>query len=144
MLGDVRKYMRLGLAALASQGSDESGGDRRARAQAVAEQISAFAASFLEWSAEARTSLAKEIKDLVARQVQEMGLATEKDLHRLQMRIDRLEEKLLPTKETATAKPKSVAKTKSKAKRATRAKSSSKAKSIPKAGTRSRAARGPR
>jgi polyhydroxyalkanoate synthesis regulator phasin len=137
MLEDVRKYMRLGLEVLASQGSDETGGDRRARAQVVAEQLSAFAASFLEWSAEARASLVKEIKDLVARQVQEMGLARNKDLQILQRRVDRLEERLAPTRGTANTKPKSASTTKTRAKRATRAKSAAKASG------RSRAARGP-
>lgn len=88
----MRKYVRLGLIALSSPISDESGGDRRASAHFVAEQLSTLAASFLEWSAEARTSLVREIKELVARQVQEMGMATKKDLERLQRRVDRLEE----------------------------------------------------
>jgi hypothetical protein len=137
MLEDVRKYMRLGLEALASQGSNESGGDRRARAQVAAEQLSAFAASFLDWSAEARTSLVKEIKELVARQVLEMGLATKKDLQSLQRRIDRLEGRLTPTS-SANAKPKSATKAKSRAKGPTRAKPAAKASS------RSKGARGPR
>ena len=144
MLEDVRKYMRLGLEALASQGSDEAGGDRRVRAQAVAEQLSTFAASFLEWSAEAKASLVKEIKDLVARQVQEMGLATKKDLQGVQRRIDRLEERLAPTTGTAKAKPKRATGAKSKAKKPTRAKRSPRAKTAVKASSRSRAARGPR
>lgn len=132
--------MRLGLEALASQGSDETGGDRRARAQVVAEQLSAFAASFLDWSAEARASLVKEIKDLVARQVQEMGLATNKDLQSIRRRIDRLEETLAPTRGAANAKPKSATKTKTKA----RAKGATRVKSAAKSSGRSRAARGPR
>jgi BMFP domain-containing protein YqiC len=91
MLEDVRKYVRLGLEALSSQGSNDAPGAARARATGVAEQLSSLAAGFLEWSAEARASLLQEMKDLIARQVQEMGVATRKDLESLEGRIERLE-----------------------------------------------------
>ncbi|HYT79984.1 MAG TPA: hypothetical protein VEQ37_12155, partial [Actinomycetota bacterium] len=46
---------------------------------------------FLEWSAEARASLQQELRDLVARQVEDMGVATKKDLDGLTARLERLE-----------------------------------------------------
>jgi BMFP domain-containing protein YqiC len=107
MLGDMLKYVRLGLEALSSQGSEDVTGAMRSRAQGVAEQISALAAGFLEWSAEARASLLQELRDVVARQVEDMGVATKKDLDDLRARLDRLE-----AKETKTAKAKAKAKAK--------------------------------
>jgi BMFP domain-containing protein YqiC len=107
MLGDMRKYVRLGLEALSSQGSEDVTGAMRSRAQGVAEQISALAAGFVEWSAEARASLLQELRDVVARQVEDMGVATKKDLDDLRARLDRLE-----AKGTKTAKAKAKAKAK--------------------------------
>jgi polyhydroxyalkanoate synthesis regulator phasin len=97
MLEDVGKYVRLGLEALSSQASQSSEGVSdavKSGAEAVATQLSTLAAGFLEWSAEARASLVQEIKDLVIRQVQEMGVATKKDLETLRARLDRLEGRL--------------------------------------------------
>jgi len=105
MLGDMLKYVRLGLEALSSQGSEDVTGAMRSRAQGVAEQISALAAGFVEWSAEARASLLQELRDVVARQVEDMGVATKKDLDDLRARLDRLE-----AKGTKTAKAKAKAK----------------------------------
>ena len=62
-----------------------------ARIQAFAEQMTAVASGLLEWSAEARASLMREVKDLVARQVQEMGVATRQELDALRARLERLE-----------------------------------------------------
>jgi hypothetical protein len=94
MLEDVRKYVRLGLEALSSQGSNDAAGAARSRASGVAGQLSTLAAGFLEWSAEARASLLNEMKELVARQVQEMGVATQEDLEGLRDRLERLEASL--------------------------------------------------
>ena len=91
MLDEMRKYVRFGLAALSSQGSGGAGDPARSRAQAMAEQFSTLAAGFLQWSAEARASLLQELKDLVARQVEEMGVATKKDLEELRARLEELE-----------------------------------------------------
>jgi BMFP domain-containing protein YqiC len=107
MLGDMRKYVRLGLEALSSRGSEHDAGAMRSRAQGVAEQISALAAGFREWSAEARASLLHELRDVVARQVEDMGVATKKDLDDLRARLDRLE-----AKGTRTSKAKAKAKAK--------------------------------
>jgi polyhydroxyalkanoate synthesis regulator phasin len=68
--------------------------DVRKYAQSVAEQMSGLAAGFLEWSAEARASLMHEVRDVVARQVGEMGVATKKDLESLRSRVERLEKKV--------------------------------------------------
>ena len=91
MIEDVRKYVRAGIEALTPQGTEDLAATLLGRAQTAAEQLSAFASGFLEWSAEARASLLKEVRDLVARQVQEMGLATKDDVETLRRRIDRLE-----------------------------------------------------
>ncbi|HYV01500.1 MAG TPA: hypothetical protein VEM93_04070, partial [Actinomycetota bacterium] len=87
MLEDVRKYMRAGFEAIAAQRPDEILG----RVQGFADQLTALAAGFVEWSAEARDSLLREVKDLVTRQIQEIGVATQLDLDVLRARIDRLE-----------------------------------------------------
>ena len=91
MLDDMRKYVRLGLEALSSQGPEDVADAVRSRARGMADQLSTLAAGFLEWSAEARASLLQELKDLVARQVEEMGVATKKDLDGLTARLERLE-----------------------------------------------------
>jgi hypothetical protein len=86
----------------------------------MAEQLSALASGFLEWSAEARASLLQELRDVVARQVQDMGLATKKDLDALRARLDRLEERVpSPTKAAKGAKGAGAARS-AKATRATR------------------------
>jgi BMFP domain-containing protein YqiC len=125
MLGDMRKYVRLGLEALSSQGSEDVTGAMRSRAQGVAEQISALAAGFVEWSAEARASLLQELRDVVARQVEDMGVATEKDLDDLRARLDRLEAKGTKTAK-AKAKPKAKASSSSRSNRSKAGGSSSK------------------
>jgi polyhydroxyalkanoate synthesis regulator phasin len=92
MLDDMRKVMRAGIDALAGGRSDEVAATLVERAQAVAEQISGLASGFLEWSAEARASLRTEVRELVARQVREMGVATKREVDALRRRIERLEE----------------------------------------------------
>jgi hypothetical protein len=91
MRGEMRRFMKLGLQALAEQGPGDVSGAVRSRAQVVAEQFSTLAAGFLEWTGEARASLLQELKDLVTRQVEEMGVAMKKDLDDLKARLDRLE-----------------------------------------------------
>jgi hypothetical protein len=68
--------------------------DVRKYAQTVAGQMASLAAGFLEWSAEARASVMHEVRDLVARQVGEMGLATKQELEALRRRIERLEKRM--------------------------------------------------
>jgi hypothetical protein len=93
MLDDMRKYVRFGLEALSSQDRGAAG-TMRSGAQGVAEQLSSLAAGFLEWSAEARASLLQELKDLVARQIEEMGVASKKDMDALEVRLGKLEAKV--------------------------------------------------
>jgi hypothetical protein len=91
MLEDMRKYVRAGLEALSSQGAEDAAGVIMSRAGAVAEQLTSFASGFLEWSAEARASLLQEVRDMITRQVESMGLASKDDVETLRRRIDRLE-----------------------------------------------------
>jgi ubiquinone biosynthesis protein UbiJ len=120
MRRDMSKYLKLGLQALAEQGSDDVSGGVRARAQAMAEQFSTLAAGFLEWTAEARASLRQELKEVVARQVDEMGVATKKDLDALRSRLDRLERAVQGrTKSGGATRAKSTAGAKTSSKKAT-------------------------
>jgi hypothetical protein len=105
MLEDMRKYVRAGIDVLSSQGTDELAGAFLSRAQAFAEQLSSLAAGFREWSAEARASLLAEVKQVVAGQVKEMGLATKKDLEALRARVERLEHTPATGAGRAAAKP---------------------------------------
>jgi hypothetical protein len=91
VIEDMRKYVRAGLDALSSQGAEDAAGVIMSRATVLADQLNAFASGFLEWSAEARASLMQELKDMITRQVESMGLATKEDLQALGRRIDRLE-----------------------------------------------------
>lgn len=98
----MRRYMRLGLGMVSARGPDDVAGSVKSRAQGVAEQISTLAAGLLEWTAEARASLLHELREIVARQVEEMGVATNKDLDDLRARLDRLEAAMsAPTKARA-------------------------------------------
>jgi hypothetical protein len=140
MIDDMRKYVRIGLEALSAQGPEDVAGAVRSRAQVVAEQLSTLAAGFLEWSAEARASLLQELKDLVARQVEEMGVARKKDLDGLRSRLQRLEARL--NAQAASSGGAGRAKSTGRAKSAGRAKSTSRAKAGSSARTaRSKAAR---
>jgi polyhydroxyalkanoate synthesis regulator phasin len=94
MLGDVRNYLRAGIGAVTSHGSEGLPDQVVARGQALAQQLSSFASGFLEWSGEARASLLTELKLLIAGQVEEMGLASKQDVERLRERLDRMEEAL--------------------------------------------------
>jgi hypothetical protein len=91
MIEDMRKYVRAGLDALSSQGAEDAAGVIMSRATVLADQLNAFASGFLECSAAARASLMQELKDMITRQVDSMGLATKEDLQALGRRIDRLE-----------------------------------------------------
>jgi hypothetical protein len=133
MVGDMRKYVRLGLEALSLQASGDPTGAKRSRAQGVAEQISALATGFLEWSAEARASLLQELRDVVARQVEDMGVARKKDLDDLRARLDRLEAKV-----TKTAKAKAKASSSSRSNSSKAGGSSKRSVPAPRRASRSR------
>jgi hypothetical protein len=102
--------VRFGLEALSSQDRGAAG-TMRSGAQGVAEQLSSLAAGFLEWSVEARASLLQELKDLVARQIEEMGVASKKDVDALEVRLGKLEAKVGP-KPKAPIRPKSSSRAK--------------------------------
>jgi hypothetical protein len=99
----MKKYVRAGLEALSSQGTEDAAGAFMARAGGLAEQLNALASGFLEWSAEARASLLQELRDLISRQVESMGLATKKDVEALRRRVDRLEAGAGRSKSSASA-----------------------------------------
>jgi hypothetical protein len=125
MLDDMRKYVRFGLEALSSQ--DRGGaGTMRSGAQGVAEQLSSLAAGFLEWSAEARASLLKELKDLVARQIEEMGVARKKDVDALEARLGNLEARV-GTKPGTPSRAKSASRAKTSSSRSARSKAATSA-----------------
>lgn len=87
MIEDVRKYLRAGMDALSAQAP----GQVADRVQGMADQLTALAAGLAHWSAEARASLVREVKDVVARQVQELGLVTRQELDLVRARLERLE-----------------------------------------------------
>jgi hypothetical protein len=91
MLDNVRSYVRSRLEGLGGQGSEDVAASLMTRAQEATEQLSALAAGFLQWSAEARKSIVQEVRELVARQIEEMGLATKRDVEALRARLDRIE-----------------------------------------------------
>jgi polyhydroxyalkanoate synthesis regulator phasin len=91
MLEDMRKLVRAGIESLSNDDPDDLAGALKSKAQGVAEQLSAVASGFLQWSSEARDSLMLEVKHLVGRQVDEMGLATKKEVQALRNRVDELE-----------------------------------------------------
>jgi hypothetical protein len=108
MLDDVRSYVRAGIDAMTSHGTEGIPATVTGRAQALAEQFALFAAGFFEWSAEARASLVAELKLLIAGQVQEMGVASARDLEALRDRVAELERelaKLRPRRAPAASRP---------------------------------------
>ena len=99
----------------------------RSGAQGVAEQLSSLAAGFLEWSSEARASLLQELKDLVARQIEEMGVATKKDVDELEARLGKLEARVgakprTPIRAKAAGRAKSASRPKATSARSARSK----------------------
>src|SRR5437867_188795 len=52
MLEDMRRYVRAGIQALSSEAPDQLASSLMAKAQDVAEQLTALAAGFRQWSAE--------------------------------------------------------------------------------------------
>jgi hypothetical protein len=91
MMDDMRRYLRAGLDALSSQGANDLPSGLRERAQSATAQLSMLAAGFLQWGSEAKESLFREIREIVAHQIQEMGVPTRQDLETLRSRLDRLE-----------------------------------------------------
>jgi hypothetical protein len=94
MLDDVRSYVRAGIDAMTSQGTEGIPAAVAGRAQALAEQFAALAAGFIEWSGEARASLLTELKLLISGQIQEMGVASAEEVEQLRARVASLEKEL--------------------------------------------------
>jgi len=103
VLDDVRRFVQDRVEALTPGVAEDLAGALISRAQGVADQIAGLGAGFLAWSAEARDSIMREVRDMVARQIEEMGVATKADLHRLRERLDRVEAKV--AKVSAPAPP---------------------------------------
>jgi BMFP domain-containing protein YqiC len=91
MLDDIRKKVEAGIGSLSKQGPDELGAAVLGKAREAADQLSGLAAGMIEWSAAARERLSGDVRDLVARCVDEMGLVTRKELDALAKRVARLE-----------------------------------------------------
>lgn len=90
MWEEMRKFVQARLDALSTANGD-AGPERRSPVQGVAEQISALAAGFLQWSAEARQSMVTEIRSIVTSQMDDLGLATKREVEELRLRVERLE-----------------------------------------------------
>ncbi|MDP8956503.1 MAG: hypothetical protein M3N24_06045 [Actinomycetota bacterium] len=92
MLDAMQKYLRAGLEALSSQGLQTS--SRLApRLENLTEQVSTAASAMTEWWQEAGSTLVREVRENVVRQVEAIGFATKKDVETLRSRLDRLEAK---------------------------------------------------
>ena len=91
MLDDIRKKMEAGIGSLSKQAPDELGAAVLGKAREAADQLSGLAAGMIEWSAAARERLSGDVRELVARCVDEMGLVTHKELDALGKRVTRLE-----------------------------------------------------
>jgi hypothetical protein len=91
MLEDIRKKVETGIGSIPKPSPDEIGATVVGKAREAAEQISGIALGILEWSAAAREHLMSDVRDLVARTVDEMGLATGADLDALSKRVAKLE-----------------------------------------------------
>jgi hypothetical protein len=91
MLEDIRKKMESGIGSIPKPSPDEIGATVIGKAREAAEQLSGLAVGIIEWSAAAREHLMNDVRDLVARTVDEMGLATGADLDALGKRVAKLE-----------------------------------------------------
>jgi poly(hydroxyalkanoate) granule associated protein phasin len=89
MLDAMQKYVRAGLDALSSQRLPNS--SRKARLDNVSEQVTSVTSAVSDWWQEAGSSLVREIKQNVVRQMEAVGFATKKDVETLRARLDRLE-----------------------------------------------------
>jgi hypothetical protein len=107
MLGDMRKYVKDRIDAISPQGAEDLAATFMTMASAAAEHLSGLATGLMERSAEARAALLREIKELIAAQIEEMGVATKKDVATLRARLDRLEAKGASSPRKAAPKAKS-------------------------------------
>jgi hypothetical protein len=93
VLEDIRKRVEGGLGPLTKGGSDDLAGALLGKAQGAADQLSGFASAIGEWVAFAREFIRAEVRDVVDREVAEMGFASAKAVEALAARVERLERK---------------------------------------------------
>lgn len=117
MLDDVRKYFKDRLEAISPQSAEDLSTTFVTMAQAAAEHLSGLAMGLMERSTEARAALVREVKELIAAQMEEMGVATKRDVATLRARLDRLEAKGEggPPKSPPANKPSASARTRASA-----------------------------
>ncbi len=101
MLDAMQKYVRAGLDALSSQGAQTS-----SRLENLTQQVGTAASALTEWWQEAGSTLVREVRQNVVKQIESIGVATKKDVETLRARLDRLEAKATsPARTTAAASP---------------------------------------
>ena len=90
MLDAMQKYVRAGLDALSSQGVQTSS-RLVPRLENLGQQMSSAASALTDWWQEAGSTLVREARENVLKQVEAIGFATKKDVETLRARLDRLE-----------------------------------------------------
>ena len=100
MLDAIQKYVRAGLDALSSQGLQTSS-RLVPRVENLTEQVTTAASALTEWWQEAGSTLVREVRDNVVKQVEAIGFATKKDVETLRARLDRLEARATSPTRTA-------------------------------------------
>ncbi len=99
----MQRYVRAGLDALSSQGVQTSS-RLVPRLENLTQQVSTAATAVTEWWQEAGSTLVREVRENVVKQVEAVGFATKKDVETLRARLDRLEAKATsPTRSGASA-----------------------------------------
>jgi polyhydroxyalkanoate synthesis regulator phasin len=91
----MKTLLKAGFDSIAPGSGDRLPEALTARAQALAEQVSALVGGLLEWSSEARASVRHEVKDALDRQVRDLGLATQREIDSLRARVEELERELV-------------------------------------------------
>jgi hypothetical protein len=102
MLDAMQKYVRAGLEALSSQGAQTSS-RLVPRLENLTQQLGTAASALTEWWQEAGSTLVREVRQNVVKQVESIGVATKKDVETLRARLDRLEAKATSPARTASA-----------------------------------------
>ncbi|HEX2068821.1 MAG TPA: hypothetical protein VHH54_01270 [Actinomycetota bacterium] len=109
MLDAMQKYVRAGLEALSSQGAQTSS-RLVPRLENLTQQLGTAASALTEWWQEAGSTLVREVRQNVVKQVESIGVATKKDVETLRARLDRLEAKATsPARATSAGSPRSRA-----------------------------------
>jgi hypothetical protein len=105
MLDAMQKYVRAGLDALSSQGAQTSS-RLVPRLENLTQQLGTAASALTEWWQEAGSTLVREVRQNVVKQVESIGVATKKDVETLRARLDRLEAKATsPARTAGSASP---------------------------------------